>query len=83
MLLSSHYKTQLLGRFGAFWRYSRGRGIVARLLGEILTIKTRDAGARNVRGGAGARVRVHVRVCARMCVRVYVRPPLSKSEGRV
>jgi len=69
MLLCNYYKTQLLGRFNAFWSYFRGRGIVARLLGEILTIKTRDAGARNVRGGAGACVRVRVR--ARMCVRVY------------
>jgi len=58
-------------RFSAI---SDGCQMLRCVLGEILTIKTRDAGARNVRGGAGACVRVHVRVCARMCVRVYMTP---------
>jgi hypothetical protein len=76
MLLLSHYKTCLLARFGAFWSYFRGRLIVSQLLGEKSTIKTRDAGAHDVR--VGARARVHVRVCAYVCARVRMTPPLKK-----
>ena len=80
MLLLRHYKTQLLGRFNAFWSYCRGRGIVSRLLREILTIKTRDAGARMMCAAARVRVRACARVRVRACARIRMTPPLKKND---
>ena len=55
---------------------------MACVLGEILTIKARDAGARMMCAGARVRGCVRVRVCACACVCAYVTPPLHFSGPR-
>lgn len=68
------YITPLLGRFGAFWRHCGGCGLGGLASRENLTIKTRDAGAHDVRGCAGACMCVRAHVCAR----VHEPPPQKK-----
>lgn len=71
MLLLRHYKTQLLGRFNAFWSYFRGRLIVRSASREFFTDITR---ARMM--CECERVCAHV-MCVRVraCARAYMTPP--------
>jgi hypothetical protein len=56
-------------RFSAI---SDGCQMLRCVLGEILTIKTRDACAHDVRGGA--------HVCAYVCARARMTPPTKKND---
>ena len=67
------YKTQLLARFGAFWRHCGAGGLGGLASRGNFDYKNARCGcAHDVRGGACVRVRVRVRVCAYVCARVHV-----------
>lgn len=72
------YKTQLLGRFGAFWRHCGAGGLGGLASRENFDYKNARCGcAHDVRGGAGACACMCAGARACVCAYTYD-PPLKK-----